>query len=133
MKKRGLRTHTWKLIVPLETPDLHGSSDVELYHLPTDPGELHNIAAEQPAVVARLTQMLETHVADRLSATGLPDPLPIQPIPLRHIGGMEVAVPRDKRLTGEQNTAPPVSANLESGDFVGYDRDEDNTSSPPTL
>jgi arylsulfatase A-like enzyme len=131
MKKRGLRTHTWKLIVPLETPDLHGSSDVELYHLPTDPGELRNIAAEQPAVVARLTQMLETHVADRLAATGLPDPLPVQPIPLRHIGGMEVAVPRDKRLTGEQKPSRPVSENLESGEFIGYDRDEDTPSTPP--
>ncbi|MCS6777644.1 MAG: sulfatase-like hydrolase/transferase, partial [Chthonomonadaceae bacterium] len=40
MKKRGIRTHRWKLIVPLETPDLHGNSDVELYHLPDDPGEL---------------------------------------------------------------------------------------------
>ena len=125
MKKRGLRTHTWKLIVPLETPDLHGSSDVELYHLPTEPGELHNAAAERPEVVTRLTQMLETHVADRLAATGLPDPLPLQPIPLRHIGSMEVAVPRDKRLTGEQPAPSPASANLESGDFVGYDRDKE--------
>lgn len=125
MKKRGLRTHAWKLIVPLETPDLHGNSEVELYHLPTDPGELNNIAAERPDVVAHLTEMMDARIAQRLAATGLPDPLPAQPIPLRHIGSMEVAVPRDKRLTGENPTPPPVGENLESGDFVGYDRDAD--------
>ncbi|MDW8206974.1 MAG: sulfatase, partial [Chloroherpetonaceae bacterium] len=51
MKKRGIRTHRWKLIVPLETPDLHGNSDVELYHLPDDPGELNNLARALPDVV----------------------------------------------------------------------------------
>ena len=125
MKKRGIRTHEWKLIVPLESPDLHGSSDTELYHLPSDPGELLNVASEHPEVVARLTRQIEDRVAERLAATGLPDPLPLQPIPLRRIGSMEVAVPRDKRLMGEKAPSQSESENLESGDFVGYDRDAD--------
>ncbi len=119
MKKRGIRTHEWKLIVPLETPDLHGKSDIELYHLPADPGEQVNVAAEHPAVVARLKRTMDEWLAERLAATGLPDPLPLQPIPLHHVGTMDVAVPRDKRLLGET----PPAENLEAGDFVGYDRD----------
>jgi arylsulfatase len=107
MKKRGVRTHRWKLIVPLETPDLHGNSNIELYHLPDDPGELNNIAAERPEVVARLTRLMDEWIEQRLAATGLSDPLPVQPIPLRRIGNMETAVPDDKKL--------------QEGDFVGYD------------
>jgi arylsulfatase A-like enzyme len=109
MKKRGIRTHRWKLIVPLETPDLHGNSDIELYHLPDDPGELNNIAQERPDVVTRLTRLMDEWIADRLAATGLLDPLPVQPIPLRHIGKMETAVPDRKRA---------------EGDFIGYDREQ---------
>ncbi|HLK56599.1 MAG TPA: sulfatase [Chthonomonadaceae bacterium] len=126
MKKRGIRTHRWKLIVPLETPDLHGNSAVELYHLPTDPAELVNIAAERPDVVARLTRIMDEWIAQRLAATGLPDPIPVQPIPLHRVGNMDVAVPRDKRLTKE---LPAGEEKLPEGDFVGYDR-EDNQPTP---
>src|SRR5207302_8586823 len=72
MKKRGIRTHRWKLIVPLETPDLHGNSEIELYELPQDPGELDNIASKRPEVVARLTRLLDEWIVPRLEATGLP-------------------------------------------------------------
>jgi arylsulfatase A-like enzyme len=124
MKKRGIRTHRWKLIVPLETPDLHGSSEVELYHLPDDPGELDNIAEERPEVVARLTALMDEWIAQRLAASGLPDPLPLQPIPLRRIGSMDVAVPRDKRRTGEAETEElSGDEKLAAGDFVGYERE----------
>ena len=119
MKKRGIRTHRWKIIVPLETPDIHGNSDVELYHLPDDPGELNNRAAELPEVVEKMTRLLDEWVLDRVEATGLPDPLPIQPIPLRRIGNMEAAVPNDKKLT-----VSPVEK-LDEGDFIGYDRETD--------
>jgi arylsulfatase A-like enzyme len=122
MKKRGVRTMRWKLIVPLETPDIHGNSNIELYHLPTDPGELNNVAAERPEVVAELKRLMEAHIADRLAKTGNPDPLPLQPIPLRKIGGgMDMAVPRDKRLTKE---APQGDEKLPQGDFIGYERDK---------
>ncbi|HZT41640.1 MAG TPA: sulfatase [Chthonomonadaceae bacterium] len=97
MKKRGLRTHEWKLIVPLEIPDLHGNSDVELYHLTEDPGELRNVAAERPEIVHRLRRQMTAWVRERVAATGRRDPLPRQPIPLRRIGNVAVAVPRDEQ------------------------------------
>jgi len=118
MKKRGIRTHRWKIIVPLETPDIHGNSEIELYHLPDDPDELNNRAAELPEVVSRMTRLLDEWVADRVEATQLPDPLPIQPIPLRRIGNMETAVPDDKTLT------ETPTEKLDEGDFIGYDREE---------
>ena len=148
MKKRGIRTHRWKLIVPLEVPDLHGNSDIELYHLPDDPNELNNIAKERPEIVKRLSSLMDEWVANRLSATNLSDPLPIQPLPLRKIGSsMDIAVPRDKRLTKEmpedalEEMSPKdynISENsrnkrgekalrdekLSAGDFIGYDRED---------
>jgi len=47
-KLYAARTATWKLIWTLEPPAL------ELYHLPTDPGEGRNVAAQHRAVVSRL-------------------------------------------------------------------------------
>lgn len=123
MKKRGIRTHRWKLIFPLETPDLHGNSDIELYDLSADPGELLNVAKDHPEIVTQLLNQMESHIALRLEKTGNPDPLPLHPIPLRRIGqGMDMAVPRDKRLTKEAPIAK--DERLEGGDFIGYDRDE---------
>jgi arylsulfatase A-like enzyme len=122
MKKRGIRTHRWKIIVPLETPDIHGNSDIELYHLPDDPGELNNRAAELPDVVEKMTRLLDEWVTARVEKTGLPDPLLIQPIPLRRIGGMETAVPDDKKLMEPKSSED----NLKEGDFIGYDREADN-------
>ena len=37
--------------------------DLQLYDLPRDPGERHNLASEQPEVVARLLTLLDRHVA----------------------------------------------------------------------
>lgn len=124
MKKRGLRTHEWKLIVPLETPDLHGNSDPELYHLTTDPGEKVNRAGELQDVVRELRGQLEEQVRRRCAETGQSDPLPIQPIPLRRIGKMETAVPRDENLA--ETAPPPADEKLEEGDFVGYEREEES-------
>ncbi|CEK18976.1 arylsulfatase A family protein [Chthonomonas calidirosea] len=123
MKKRGIRTATWKLIVPLEIPDLHGRSEIELYDLTNDPGELTNVANTYPEVTEQLKAKLESWVARRVEETGLPDPLPIQPIPLRRIGRMDAALPRDKRLTGEEKE-PTGDEKQPEGDFIGYERDE---------
>ncbi len=123
MKKRGVRTHEWKHIVPLETPDVHGNSATELYHLTTDPGELLNVAADRPEIVSSLTRAMDEWIADRLAETGLPDPLPVQPIPLRSIGNMELAVPSSKPEK-EASASQPADDNLESSDFVGYERDK---------
>ena len=86
MRKRGLRTREWKLIVARDHPDLHGRPPVELYHLPTDPGEQQNLAQERPEVVAQLRAELFAWVERRRAETGLPDPIEEQEITLRRIG-----------------------------------------------
>jgi arylsulfatase A-like enzyme len=110
MKKRALRTHTWKLIVPLEIPDLHGNSDVELYDLVDDPGEMRNVAVQRPEVVAELRARMDSWVARRCEETGRPDPLTEQPIALRRIG------------TAPRPVQPPKDESTPGGDFIGYDR-----------
>jgi len=107
MKKRGLRTHEWKLIVALE-PDIHGFPMVELYHLTTDPAERTNLADARPDVVEELRERMEAHVCCRTAETGLPDPLPLQPIPLHSIGKRPEAAD-EKRV---------------EGDFKGYEREK---------
>jgi arylsulfatase A-like enzyme len=123
MKKRGIRTHRWKYIVPLETPDIHGNSDLELYDLYDDPGELCNIAEERPDVVAQLQMQMEAHIAQRLQATGNLDPIPVQPIPLKRVGSMDAAVPEDRRLRIAKDRGGDEK--LPAGDFIGYDRTQE--------
>jgi hypothetical protein len=48
---------------------------VELYNLIEDPGELHNIADENPDVVAFLKARMEAHIAKREAEVGHPDPI----------------------------------------------------------
>lgn len=86
MKKRGVRTPEWKLITALKHPDIHGRPRVELYHLPTDPGEQRNLARERKDVVKQLRRELDTWQKARQEDTGLPDPLIEQPISMRRIG-----------------------------------------------
>jgi arylsulfatase A-like enzyme len=118
MKKRALRTHEWKLIVGLE-PDIHGFPAEELYHLTGDPAEQANMARELPEVTRRLRGWMEDHVQRRVAETGLPDPLPLQPIPLKRVGKMEQSVPKD------EPAPPPADEKLRDGDFVGYERDNE--------
>ena len=86
MRKRGVRTPEWKLIVARDHPDLHGCPPVELYDLRRDPGEQHNLAEERPEVVAELRSDLDRWREERLQETGLPDPIEQQEITLRRIG-----------------------------------------------
>ena len=51
----GIRNGDWKYIV--------SGSDEELYHLPSDPGETRNLAAERPEVVSRLRPLLNRWIA----------------------------------------------------------------------
>ncbi|MCC2668332.1 MAG: Arylsulfatase [Armatimonadetes bacterium] len=74
MRKRGWRTPEWKLIEAIE-PDIYGKPQLELFHLPTDPGEQTNLATDRPEIVASLARARDEHVARRLAETGLPDPL----------------------------------------------------------
>lgn len=112
MKKRGVRTHRWKLILAHE-PDFHGKPPVELYDLAADPGELVNLAGDRPEVVAELRGRYDAWLARRTAASGKPDPQSYQGISLHRIGAMKMAVPADERLYAEggkateHGTAPP--------------------------
>jgi len=64
-----LRRDGHKLIRARE-PDLHGSPEHELYHLASDPDELHNLAEEQPPLARLMEAELETWIAGRLTALG---------------------------------------------------------------
>jgi len=75
MMKWAIRTDTHKLIKARQRDYLHGPMH-ELYDLQADPGEMHNIAADQPDVVKELDTTLERWVADMMKKNGLTeDPL----------------------------------------------------------
>jgi arylsulfatase A-like enzyme len=82
MRKRGWRTPEWKLIEALE-PDIYGKPPIELFHLPSDPGEQVNLAQDRPEQVDRLRTARDAHVQRRLAKTGQPDPLIAQSDALR--------------------------------------------------
>lgn len=74
MRKHGWRTPEWKLILALE-PDFHFKPPVELYNLIADPDENHNLADEEPEMVALLQARMDAFIAQREEATGLPNPM----------------------------------------------------------
>lgn len=126
MKKRALRTAEWKLIRALE-PDLHGFPPVELYRVADDPLEARNLVEQFPEVVGELTAIMEAHVAFRTAETGLPDPITLQPVPLKRVG----RIVADAAPTAPGGPGAPVAVGvgqgdekLPEGDFVGYVRDE---------
>ncbi|SFP36594.1 sulfatase family protein [Salibacterium halotolerans] len=74
MRKHGWRTQEWKLIQALE-PDFHFKPMTELYNLVKDPGENHNLAAEEPDIVQLLQERMEAHIRRREQETGLVNPM----------------------------------------------------------
>ncbi|MDA0577599.1 MAG: sulfatase-like hydrolase/transferase, partial [Verrucomicrobia bacterium] len=74
MRKHGWRTPQWKLIHALE-PDFHFKPEVELYDLVRDPGELHNVAEQEPGVVAMLEARMQAWIARRERETGRKAPI----------------------------------------------------------
>jgi len=74
MRKHGWRTPEWKLIVALE-PDFHFKPPIELYNLVSDPGELQNVAHDNPDVVAMLRQRMEEFIARRERETETVNPM----------------------------------------------------------
>jgi arylsulfatase A-like enzyme len=74
MRKHGWRTPQWKLIRALE-PDFHFKPEIELYDLLLDPEENHNVAKENPDVVAALTKRMEAWIAKREKATKRKNPM----------------------------------------------------------
>ncbi len=80
----AVRSGPWKLFAQ------HDGSRVELYHIPDDPGERRNRAADEPAVVSNLVAKAREWQASlppaearaRVAATGQPvDGRPAAPIP----------------------------------------------------
>jgi arylsulfatase A-like enzyme len=74
MRKHGWRTPEWKIHVALE-PDFHFKQEVELYNLMMDPNEDHNLAEEEPGVVAALKERMHSWIAKRESETGMTNPM----------------------------------------------------------
>ena len=74
MRKHGWRTPEWKLIHALE-PDMHFKPEVELYNLINDPAENHNVADEEPEVVAMLESRMQARIARREKETGRTNPM----------------------------------------------------------
>jgi len=73
-RKRGWRTPHWKYFEALE-PDFHGKPKNELYDLINDPGELNNLAQDQPGMCKALRKRMKDWVTGRLEQTGKPDPI----------------------------------------------------------
>lgn len=74
MRKHGWRTPEWKMHVALE-PDFHFKPEVELYNLVEDPNEDHNLAEQEPEIVAALKGRMDAWIAKREAETGLPNPM----------------------------------------------------------
>lgn len=90
-RKRGWRTPQWKYFESLE-PDFHNKPPRELYDLIADPGELSNIAEEQPEVCKLLSKRLKDWVKVRCQQTGKPDPILGYKIGVdKYIGSIAVA------------------------------------------
>jgi arylsulfatase len=85
MKKRGFRTPRYKYFESLYD-ELHKRPPFELYDLQADPGEQHNLAAEQPELLATFKLKMQEFLRRRLQETGLPDPQDTQQITLTQVG-----------------------------------------------
>ena len=107
MRKHAWRTREWKLILAKE-PDFHHCPPVELYHLPSDPTEQRNLAAERPDVVDTLRAAMEGHVARRSQTTGRPAPIDVQGVTMRRIGNVQTAIPANMKLGAVEAAAPTV-------------------------
>ncbi|MEI6125741.1 MAG: sulfatase [Pseudomonadota bacterium] len=80
--KWSMRTKEHKIIVSREQ-DFYGNPLVEMYDLLNDPGEVNNIAPEQPELARKMQDKLESWIAERLQSLGkTEDPLKAQGVSL---------------------------------------------------
>ena len=102
--KRGVRTEEWKYIRCLDS-GVYPRSEPELYHLPTDPREQHNMAGARPDIATELDKMLSTWLTGQLR--GRPDPM---------IDVVQTGLPAVRRLQ-KLTTELPVES--DAGERVG--------------
>lgn len=90
----AIRSGRWKLICGPGSGDPDGSPE-RLYDLAADPGETRDIAAEQPAEVERLGELLKRYVVQGRSTAG---PAQANDVPVRirkePVGGSKAAPPK---------------------------------------
>jgi arylsulfatase A len=70
-----------------------GLPDTQLYDLAADPGEMKNLVAEQPEVVAGLRRLLESYVANGRSTPG---PKQTNDVPVPFAGVAKTKAAKDK-------------------------------------
>jgi arylsulfatase A-like enzyme len=112
----SIRQGQWKLEL---CPDSGGWSDprpgsaaaatlptVQLYDLSRDIGETNNVSAQQPRVVAQLTELLEKYIADGRSTPGKPQP---------NTGRVELDRAPKTNPAQDNATLAPARANAETG------------------
>ncbi len=115
----AVRQENWKLEF---CPDSGGWSDpkpgapeaanlppIQLYDLSQDIGETHNVQAEHPEIVSKLTMTLEKHIADGRSTPGKPQP---------NTGPVEISrstKTSKKETKKSEDTAIPVTVSAEHG------------------
>ena len=92
--KWAIRTDTHKFILARQ-PDGYGTPMRELYELQTDPGELHNVAGEQPECARALEVQLEAWISGKMAANGLKaDPLVAHGLSLGKLPVEDAVLPR---------------------------------------
>jgi len=89
--KYYLRDDRYKFILARQ-PDLLGNPDRELYDLGTDPGEDHNIAAEEPKLAAEMEAQVEGWLANQLEIAGRTED------PVKKEGAVAIAIWEQHRV-----------------------------------
>jgi len=106
---RGLRDGEWKLVSFQSQP-------WELYHMPTDRSETHNVAAQHPDIVQRMTNQWHDMAANVLMAKGKEiQPVTAEATPKLNLGWSQynVATPGKARKKGKgKNKAAQAAAAL---------------------
>ena len=100
--KRAVRTAEWKLIRCTD-PGVYPRAEDELYHLPEDPTEQHNVALEHPEVVADLSRRLDEWLAEQLEDK-------VDPMEIVVSDGLPAVRRLDGILNGEPEEAPAATA-----------------------
>ena len=103
-KRWCVKTREWHYIESAE-PDPFGKPDHELYDSTIDPGQFKNLADDRPDMVKKMHEKLRAHISRREAETGHGDPVEAGKITLKQVGNMNLAVPDEQVLEGEDEGA----------------------------